>query len=57
MQKKKEAQQSTARIFIRNLLHNPSAVIGLTIISIMILCAVFAVQISGVEPEYIYPIN
>lgn len=57
MQKKKEEQQSTARIFVRNLLHNPSAVIGLTIISIMVLCSVFAVQISGVEPEYIDPIN
>lgn len=57
MQKKKQDRQSTAKIFIRNLLHNPSAAIGLTIISIMILCAVFAVQISGVEPEYIDPIN
>jgi len=57
MQKKRQDQQSTAKIFIRNLLHNPSGVIGLTIISIMILCSVFAVQIAGVEPEYIDPIN
>ena len=52
-----QRQQSTARIFIRNLLHNPSAVIGLTIISVMIISAVFAVQISGADPDYIDPIN
>ena len=52
-----QRQQSTARIFIRNLLHNPSAVIGLTIISVMIIAAVFAVQISSADPDYIDPIN
>ena len=57
MQKKKAEQQSTIRIFVRNLLHNPSAVIGLIIISLMILSAVFAVQISGVSPDYIDPVN
>ena len=57
MKEKSNKQQSTARIFISNLLHNPSAVIGLTIISIMILGSVFAVQISGVSPEYIDPVN
>lgn len=57
MKKANQEPQSTARIFIRNLLHNPSAVIGLTIISIMILSAIFAIQISGVAPEYIDPVN
>jgi peptide/nickel transport system permease protein len=57
MKEKSNKQQSTARIFISNLLHNPSTVIGLTIISIMILGSVFAVQISGVEPDYIDPVN
>jgi peptide/nickel transport system permease protein len=57
MQRKKQERQSTSRIFISNFLHNPSAVIGLTIISLMILSAVFAVQISGAAPEYIDPIN
>ena len=57
MKEKQLKQQSTARIFISNFLHNPSAVIGLTIISVMILSAVFAVQISGVEPDYIDPVN
>lgn len=49
--------RSTARIFIRNFLHNPSGVIGLTIISVLIITSLFAVQISGVEPDYIDPIN
>jgi peptide/nickel transport system permease protein len=57
MRKYNQERQSTTRIFISNLLHNPSAVIGLAIISIMILSAIFAVQISGVAPEYIDPVN
>jgi peptide/nickel transport system permease protein len=57
MRKDNQERQSTTRIFISNLLHNPSAVIGLAIISIMILSAIFAVQISGVAPEYIDPVN
>lgn len=57
MKKNNQKQQSTTRIFISNLLHNPSAVIGLIIISIMILSAIFAVQISGVSPDYINPVN
>ena len=57
MQKKSPEQSSTVRIFVSNFLHNPSGVIGLAIISIMILSSIFAVQISGVEPDYIDPIN
>lgn len=57
MKKNNQERQSTTRIFISNLLHNPSAVIGLIIISIMILSAIFAVQISGVSPDYINPVN
>lgn len=57
MSKKNQEQQSTARIFISNFLHNPSGVIGLVIISLMMISAIFAVQISGVEPDYIDPIN
>ena len=57
MSKKNQDQQSTARIFISNFLHNPSGVIGLAIISVMILTSIFAVQISGVAPDYIDPIN
>ena len=57
MSKKNQDQQSTARIFISNFLHNPSGVIGLVIISLMMISAIFAVQISGVEPDYIDPIN
>ena len=57
MKKNHQERQSTSRIFMSNLLHNPSAIVGLTIIFIMILSSVFAVQISGVAPEYIDPIN
>ena len=57
MKKVSQERQSTTRIFISNLLHNPSAVVGLIIISIMILSAIFAVQISGVDPDYIDPVN
>jgi len=57
MKKNNQEQQSTARIFISNLLHNPSAIIGLTIIAIMILSAIFATQIAGVSPDYIDPVN
>ncbi|MBU6264537.1 MAG: hypothetical protein KGM39_07185, partial [Actinomycetales bacterium] len=57
MAKKNQEHQSTARIFISNFLHNPSGVIGLVIVSISILGAIFAVQISGVTPDYIDPIN
>lgn len=57
MSKKSQSQQSTARIFISNLLHNPSGVIGLVIVSLSIIGAIFAVQISGVAPDYIDPIN
>lgn len=57
MSKNMQEEQSTARVFIRNFLHNPSGVIGLTIISIMLLSAIFAVQISGVAPDYIDPVN
>ena len=57
MSKKDKNNQSTARIFIRNFLHNPSGVIGLTIISVLVITSLFAVQISGVEPDYIDPIN
>lgn len=57
MSKKNQEQQSTTRIFISNFLHNPSGVIGLVIISLMMISAIFAVQISGVEPDYIDPIN
>ena len=52
-----QKQPSTARIFVRNLLHNPSAVVGLTIIFVMIIGSVFAVQISGADPDYMDPIN
>jgi len=55
--KKNHKNKSTARIFLRNFLHNPSAVIGLTIISVLIVGSIFAVQISGVAPDYIDPIN
>lgn len=57
MSKKNHDQQSTTRIFISNFLHNPSGVIGLIIISTLMISAIFAVQISGVEPDYIDPIN
>ena len=57
MSKKNSDNQSTVRIFIRNSLHNPSGVIGLTIISVLMISSIFAVQISGVEPDYIDPIN
>ena len=57
MSKKNSDNQSTVRIFIRNFLHNPSGVIGLTIISVLMISSIFAVQISGVEPDYIDPIN
>jgi peptide/nickel transport system permease protein len=57
MLKKNHDNESTARIFIRNFLHNPSGVIGLTIISILVVASIFAVQISGVAPDYIDPIN
>ncbi len=57
MSKKNSDNQSTVRIFIRNFLHNPSGVIGLTIISVLVISSIFAVQISGVEPDYIDPIN
>lgn len=57
MFKKNSEKQSTVRIFISNLLHNPSGVIGLVIIFAMILSSIFAVQISGVAPDYIDPIN
>lgn len=57
MKKNHQERQSTSRIFMSNLLHNPSAIVGLTIIFIMILSSVFAVQISGIAPEYIDPIN
>ena len=57
MSRKSNDNQSTIRIFMRNFLHNPSGVIGLTIISVLIISSIFAVQISGVEPDYIDPIN
>lgn len=57
MSRKDKVNQSTVRIFIRNFLHNPSGVIGITIISVLIISSLFAVQISGVEPDYIDPIN
>ena len=57
MSRKINDNQSTIRIFMRNFLHNPSGVIGLTIISVLIISSLFAVQISGVEPDYIDPIN
>ena len=57
MSRKSNYNQSTIRIFMRNFLHNPSGVIGLTIISVLIISSIFAVQISGVEPDYIDPIN
>ncbi len=57
MLKKNRSQDSTVRIFVSNFLHNPSGVIGLAIILTMIIGAIFAVQISGVEPDYIDPIN
>jgi peptide/nickel transport system permease protein len=57
MSRKSKGNQSTIRIFMRNFLHNPSGVIGLTIISVLIISSIFAVQISGVEPDYIDPIN
>lgn len=57
MSRKINDNQSTIRNFMRNFLHNPSGVIGLTIISVLIISSLFAVQISGVEPDYIDPIN
>lgn len=57
MSRKSKGNQSTIRIFMRNFLHNPSGVIGLTIISVLIISSIFAIQISGVEPDYIDPIN
>lgn len=57
MSRKDKVNQFTVRIFIRNFLHNPSGVIGITIISVLIISSLFAVQISGVEPDYIDPIN
>jgi peptide/nickel transport system permease protein len=57
MLKKNRSQDSSVRIFISNFLHNPSGVIGLVIIFTMMFSAIFAVQISGVEPDYIDPIN
>lgn len=57
MSRKSNDNQSTIRIFMRNFLHNPSGVIGLTIISVLIISSIFAIQISGVEPDYIDPIN
>jgi len=57
MTNQSKGQQSSVRIFISNFLRNPSGVIGLIIISVMIISAIFAVQISGVAPDYIDPIN
>ena len=57
MLKNNSKQDSSVRIFVSNFLHNPSGVIGLAIIFTMMISAIFAVQISGVEPDYIDPIN
>jgi peptide/nickel transport system permease protein len=57
MLKKNSKQDSSVRIFISNFLRNPSGVSGLAIIFTMMFSAIFAVQISGVEPDYIDPIN
>jgi peptide/nickel transport system permease protein len=52
-----EKHPSTTRIFIKNFLHNTPGMIGLSIITLMILSAIFATQISGHDPSYIDPID
>lgn len=55
--KKNREETSTAAIFIRNFMRNTTGIIGLLMVSMIILAAIFAVQISGNDPDYIDPIN
>ncbi len=55
--KKNREETSTAAIFIRNFMRNTTGMIGLLMVSMIILAAIFAVQISGNDPDYIDPIN
>jgi peptide/nickel transport system permease protein len=50
-------QPSNIKIFIKNFYHNIPGMAGLTIIVIMLLSAIFAVQISRHDPNYIDPVN
>ena len=52
-----EKQPSTLRIFGRNFLHNVPGMTGLLIIAVMIVGAIFAIPLSGHNPDYIDPIN
>jgi len=52
-----ESHPSTAKIFFRNFYHNVAGMAGLIMVSIMILSAIFAIKISGFDPNYIDPIN
>lgn len=48
---------SAVAIFIRNFMRNTTGMIGLLMVTSIILAAIFAVQISGHDPDYIDPIN
>lgn len=53
----RDKEPSTLRIFCRNFLHNVPGMTGLFIITVMILAAIFAIPLSGHNPDYIDPIN
>jgi peptide/nickel transport system permease protein len=55
--KKNKDETSAAAIFIRNFMRNTTGMIGLLMVTLIILSAIFAVQISGNDPDYIDPIN
>lgn len=50
-----EKQPSTARLLLRNFRRNKSGMIGLTIVGVIIIGGIFAVQISGYDPSRIDP--
>lgn len=53
----RDKEPSTLRIFCRNFLHNVPGMTGLFIVTVMILAAIFAIPLSGHNPDYIDPIN
>lgn len=59
MSKRKQVDKepSNLRIFARNFFHNVPGMTGLLIVTLMILAAIFAIPLSGHNPDYIDPIN
>jgi peptide/nickel transport system permease protein len=55
--KKNVDQPSAVGVFVRNFARNTTGMIGLLMVSAVILSAIFAVQISGHDPDFIDPIN